>query len=216
MDSDAQSQVLATMAIMILIFQQLPAHDLLQSQRVCRGWAELIQTTSSLQKALFFEPDDEAVQRDNPLLQKAFVNFFPSTVYHNYRSSPINCIRLPFAIQARTEKLEHYLRPEASWRQMLTRQPPVYSVGRFSKNAASFTSNKGDFIRGERMDEGLRMVQLFDLVNELSARDLARSAVRLTFAHSFLMNVVSRATEPSEEAEINEVWMQVDLAIWYH
>jgi hypothetical protein len=32
-------------------------------------------------------------------------------------------------------KREMYLRPEASWRRMLTQQPPVFTVGLFSMGA---------------------------------------------------------------------------------
>ncbi|PYI02956.1 hypothetical protein BO78DRAFT_452877 [Aspergillus sclerotiicarbonarius CBS 121057] len=137
---------LLTPDLLLLILPHLDPRTLLTSQRVCRLWAMTIQTTRSLQEALFFLPVDTTQLQPqpslttpnttttkttrsethltlNPLLQTTFPSFFPSSTSTSTSTpNPLNAI-LP------TLQNPPSLRPEASWRRMLPCQPPSRSIG---------------------------------------------------------------------------------------
>ncbi|KAK5686550.1 hypothetical protein LTS10_002670 [Elasticomyces elasticus] len=52
----AQEQGLGVAEILEAILLQLPPHDLLFAQKVCKDWKQAIEASPSIQKALFFMP----------------------------------------------------------------------------------------------------------------------------------------------------------------
>ncbi|KAJ5999918.1 hypothetical protein N7481_000327 [Penicillium waksmanii] len=148
---------------------------LLTSQRVCHMWADLIRGSKTLQQDLYFLPsshegNDEPRYR-NPLLAEKFpflkqlvnLNNDQNAGFWNWRPwghewediklRNLDLLRSP-------SKQEQYIRPEASWRRMLTHQPPLYTVGRFSGRAGragSFWSQS----KAAEQSNGLQMEALF-------------------------------------------------------
>lgn len=120
----AQTECLSTSEILELIFLQLdPQTLLIAAQQTCRAWRGVIHESPSLQRALFLIPSDYPEKIRNPLLVKRFPSFFGKTRSRSLLSS-LDMITKP-------DKLEAYIRPEASWRRMLVQQPPVSVVGLF-------------------------------------------------------------------------------------
>lgn len=162
--STAQSGALAVPEILTLVLQELDMYTLLISaQRVCHLWGSLIRETPSLQQNLFLEPtgekDNKLQRMFNPLLSMKFPTFLPKN------DRPTNqlreCVDLTI-IELITcpEKRPAYLRPEASWRRMLTQQPPAFTV----VSTSSFLGVGLDKTEGPRQDRGLRMGTLFEWV----------------------------------------------------
>jgi hypothetical protein len=123
----AQIRTLSTPEILEAILLQLDNQTLLTAQRTCRTWRALIYGSPSLPKALFFLPEahcgreDEENKTQNPLLVNRFPSFFGKTKSVSLLPS-LDMLKRP-------EKLEAYLRPEASWRSMLVQQPPILVIG---------------------------------------------------------------------------------------
>jgi hypothetical protein len=123
----AQRLSLSTPEILELILLQLDNQTLLTAaQQTCRGWRELIYRSPYLQKALFFLPEsgrgDEEEKTQNPLLIRRFPSLFGKSNELGSLLPSLDMIKTP-------QKLEAYLRPEASWRRMLVQQPPVLVIG---------------------------------------------------------------------------------------
>ncbi|PYI09467.1 hypothetical protein BO78DRAFT_384341 [Aspergillus sclerotiicarbonarius CBS 121057] len=128
---------LTTPELLTLIFTHLDTRTLLLSQRVNRTWLTLIQTSPILQEALFFRPsttnpnptanndtDTNIEIKYNPLLLTHFASFFPcitdpSQINTSDPPSPLSNLTL----LTHDDKRLAYLRPQASWRKMLTLQP---------------------------------------------------------------------------------------------
>ncbi|CAG8896667.1 unnamed protein product [Penicillium egyptiacum] len=130
--------------------------------------AQQIRKSRSLQKALFFIPASENSRKVtrvyNPMLAPAFHSAFPSEDLRDagHASDKIEGVRLSdFDLTKSPAKREMYLRPEASWRRMLTQQPPVFTVGLFSMVRGPMGLSWYQE-RATRQDEGLRMGALFD------------------------------------------------------
>lgn len=125
--SSAQNMSLSIPEILESILLQLDNQTLLTAaQQTCRAWRELIYGSLSLQKALFFLPEEHCGRKDeertqNPLLVQRFPSFFGHTKSVSLLPS-LDMIKTP-------KKLEAYLRPEASWRRMLVQQPPRLAIG---------------------------------------------------------------------------------------
>lgn len=129
---NAQSKCLSTPDILESIFAHLDPQTLLTTaQQTCRTWRGVIHESPSLQKALFFTPDEHPEKVQNPLLVQRFPSFFGKTKWSSSLLSSLNMIKKP-------GKLEAYLRPEASWRRMLVQQPPISVVGMISTVHAMF------------------------------------------------------------------------------
>ncbi|KAJ5560305.1 hypothetical protein N7513_002704 [Penicillium frequentans] len=158
---------------MLSILHQMDMATLLTSQRVCHMWAGLIRESKTLQQDLYFSPsshegNDEPRYR-NPLLAKKFpflkqlVNLnndqnagFRRPWGHKWEDISLRNLDL---LRSPT-KQDQYMRPEASWRRMLTHQPPLYTVGSFSGQAGRFGSNWSQSKAAEQSN-GLQMEALF-------------------------------------------------------
>ncbi|RAK96491.1 F-box protein [Aspergillus ibericus CBS 121593] len=147
---------LSTPELLVLILTHLDPQTLLLCQRVNRTWATLIQTTPTLQEALFFRPSPnpdtnhphhhhhhhhhhDALETTtpipetktyNPLLLSHFPSLFPAIT----SPSPLNTGNFPaplsnLALIHHKSQRSAYLRQDASWRRMLTHQPPSRALG---------------------------------------------------------------------------------------
>lgn len=163
----ACSGALAVPEILNLILDELDMQTLLVSaQRVCHLWKTIIQETPSLQDKLFLVPRKSKINNGtrtfNPLLAAKFPTFIPE----NERpiSQPIQCVDLTsidFIIHPK--KQSAYLRPEASWRRMLTQQPPALTLASIARVV---NSHGVDLMRSKispSHQEELRMGVIFDL-----------------------------------------------------
>jgi hypothetical protein len=134
-----QTIAFGTTEILELILSQLDLRTLLTTaQLTCRKWTNVIRNSPPLQQALFFTPirgsqDIERVQ--NPLLADSFSPWFPRRkvkdipreLPYRYKHTfgSLDMIRNPAKRMA-------YLRKEASWRRMLTYQPPKLGFAFFA------------------------------------------------------------------------------------
>lgn len=129
-------RVLAIYELLELILINLPMRDLLRSQRVCRTWHSAIQTSPTIQQALFFSPKrrkhpvcpERETWEANQLLQVEFPPWFQLAYIKSRWDWPMarSFNDLPWA---RDEKrCEAFMRPDASWRRMLLTQPPIRDV----------------------------------------------------------------------------------------
>lgn len=119
---NAEATALSTFELLELILLQLDTQTLLMAQRTCQTWYRIIQESVPIQKALFFAPTDSSstnTKVQNPLLAKMFPSFF----------KPNPTLLASVDMLQRPEKLEAYIRPEASWRRMLVQQPPIFRIG---------------------------------------------------------------------------------------
>ena len=164
----ARHDALAIPEILNLILEELDMKTLLISaQRVCHLWRNIIQETSSLQEKLFLEPRNTKINNEmrifNPLLATKFPTFIPEN--ERFISQPIQCVDLSSVdFIVHPEKQSAYLRPDASWRHMLTQQPPAFKLASITRVV---NSHGVDLMRSRAppfYTEGLRMGSLFDLI----------------------------------------------------
>ncbi|PYH71273.1 F-box protein [Aspergillus vadensis CBS 113365] len=159
-----------------MILLQLDMRTLLISaQRVCRAWHTLIKDSSSLQTLLFFKPATEpftaelrarAITEDNPLLSYLWHEFWQKRV-----STSSVSLELP-QLDPQREKV--FLREEASWRQMLLRQPPV-SLMSVVGYGNTYRAPQGSTLWFKAEDKFMRLGYLYSEMSRLSlipGRDL--------------------------------------------
>ncbi|KAE8135354.1 hypothetical protein BDV38DRAFT_284989 [Aspergillus pseudotamarii] len=160
---NAQDITLSTFELLELILLQLDTQTLLTAQRICQAWSRIIQESVPIQKALFFIPTDSSsasTKVQNPLLAKMFPSFF--------QSNPT--LLASVDMLQRPEKLEAYIRPEASWRRMLVQQPPIFRIGILISCFAM--SESYTFHEISTRENGLRMEEYFEVF--LFHRDMVR------------------------------------------
>ncbi|KAJ5655185.1 hypothetical protein N7507_007135 [Penicillium longicatenatum] len=175
----ARTQALALPEIVISILQQMDMRTLVIAQRVSRMWVDLIRGSTSLQQCLFFLPVSEncspAPPMPNQLLGEAFPSFFPSK---DIKASPNGLPTDEISKKLEYVSLQHlefvrnpvkrdkYLRPEASWRRMLTHQPPIHTIGNFSTMPVQ-EGFEWKLLQLARQEDGLRMEILLNWLIEL-------------------------------------------------
>ncbi|KAE8377058.1 hypothetical protein BDV26DRAFT_264370 [Aspergillus bertholletiae] len=149
----AQVIAFSTVELLESILLHLDIQTLLTAQRTCRAWHATIQGSTAIQKALFFTPIDASsasTKVQNPLLMKMFPSFFewdPSLL------ASVDMLQRP-------EKLEAYIRPEASWRRMLVQQPPILRIGVLLSSYAFAESHT--FYELSTRHDGLMMEEFFE------------------------------------------------------
>jgi len=184
--------VLQTTELLENILAQLDIRTLLTSaQLVNQRWHEVIAQSPRLQEALYFKPAAAPAASDasrslrtrNPLLAEVFPFWFPeiqdddddededqdySSVFWDeprkkqgstkYWKHDFESLRL-----VRDEKhRKACMHPDASWRRMLVRQPPVFELGRWYHTHA-MSGDDHDFCVFH-FPNGLRMGYLYDEV----------------------------------------------------
>ncbi|KAF2721442.1 hypothetical protein K431DRAFT_268505 [Polychaeton citri CBS 116435] len=90
-------QVLDAPLILYQIFTKLPQRDVLLTQRVCRSWYELINSSKVLLAALFLHPGPATTSTLpaaglNPLLQLRFPSFFDNTLHYTTSRLTEHCM----------------------------------------------------------------------------------------------------------------------------
>ncbi|KAJ6115959.1 hypothetical protein N7523_006376 [Penicillium sp. IBT 18751x] len=167
MHHSSESKALRMPEIVTCILNQTEIRTLMTAQRVCRMWKDLIDETPSLQQALFFLPSDTprtcAERISNPLLAESFHSFFPRK---KPQTDPVEVLYIDLGTLdlIKENKKEAYFRPEASWRRMLTHQPPMRNIGHFENSTNPFTwgwRQSRTFV-----ENGLQMGTFFDTVIE--------------------------------------------------
>lgn len=113
--------------ILELILLQTNTRNLLTAQRVCRLWRDVIQANRRLQEALFFRPSQPLAPGrksvKNALVAERVWPYFLRTYLYPQNAHT--------KAMAHSDRRDHrrgdaaFLRPEASWRQMLLAQPPT-------------------------------------------------------------------------------------------
>jgi hypothetical protein len=116
-----------------MILLQTDMRTLLTScQRVCRDWHDLITTSPSIQKSLFFTPIKESEwgageKLPNLLLAAMFPTIFPAKGDPRKRDFHFSdCAMAKDAVS-----LDRFIQKNASWRRMLVQQPPIFELGLF-------------------------------------------------------------------------------------
>lgn len=166
----AQSRALAVPEVLTLVLHELDMHTLLVSaQRVSRMWRAVIKETPSLQAKLFLTPISPKDNNLAPVFNPLLATNFPTLIPKNDRTinQPARFVDLTVLDIALHETIQsRYLRPEASWRHMLTQQPPAFTLASITRsvNAEGVSLKRS---RGPRQDEGLRMGTLFQWVLSL-------------------------------------------------
>jgi hypothetical protein len=115
-------EVFSIPELLHFILLQLPLKDLLVVQGVCCQWHEVIETSETFQEKLFFQPtrDQSRPPEFNPLLKMIFPSFNEATTMTAGITRSMFHEVDWFKDPSRRYK---FLRPEASWRGMLSIQP---------------------------------------------------------------------------------------------
>jgi hypothetical protein len=143
---------LDTPEILEMILAQLDMRTLLTSaQRVSRSWSDLISSSPSIQKALFFTPimnSEWGIKNKtfNPLLTEIFPSIFPTKDGRQGTQFPL--CDPPMTEDAKM--MDRIVRKDASWRKMLVRQPPIFEIGIFE----IYSSRAGDGARSSSIPVG--------------------------------------------------------------
>ncbi|KAJ6443027.1 Histone-lysine N-methyltransferase EZH2 [Purpureocillium lavendulum] len=191
--ASAPQAVLSTAELLEAILLDVDMRTLLVSApRVCRRWHAVVASSPALQRALFLHPEDGdgsqdgdrsciPEKRQNPLLKDLFpawfectpsfrpdvaepLHRFPATVtmgYKRFQELPLYDASLNVRASGGDNP---FLRPRASWRRMLTSQPPCRVVVASASRApgASLSKTLGQ-PRLLRYPDGLRMGALYDM-----------------------------------------------------
>lgn len=199
---NAMQSVLATEELLVAILAQVDMRTLLLStQRVSRHWHSIISASLPVQRALYFQPEtiSKAVEpgfiphkTQNPLLKDVFPAWFENIDasmprlpdgdepwYHYPATAMMSYTRfeeLPLYQASLKPDDNPFLRPGASWRRMLTSQPPCLSVSTNTKGASGasgLSMLKGADV-GEMAwhEKGLRMGALYDATLRHAAHHL--------------------------------------------
>lgn len=124
------SAAMKTPELLEIILLHLDMRSLLTSAMgVCRQWRDLIRTSPSLRRALYFDIDNKADEQNpsyNPLLVELFRPLFDLAVMPPRRQGTDDLVIEALPIGRRTRA---FYRRNASWRRMHVRQPPVEYLG---------------------------------------------------------------------------------------
>ncbi|KAJ7607089.1 hypothetical protein DFH06DRAFT_1149563 [Mycena polygramma] len=174
--SPATDTVLSTPELLEHILASLSIRYLLTiAPLVSKTW-QAVALTPRLQRILFFQPDPASTSADpvqNSLLMELFPPFFLQDLERQSRWSWPNAaaiITLPWAAAPAA-----FRRPDASWRRMLVRQPPVRHLFVTETCHGQIGDSKR---RAEVANLELRMGTLYDLVVPLIDRVASSFCIR--------------------------------------
>ncbi|KAL4931805.1 uncharacterized protein BDV17DRAFT_255362 [Aspergillus undulatus] len=177
MTESAINRALDTPEVLELVLVQTDMRTLLTSaQRVCRAWFNLIRTSPSIQKALFFTPMNESEVGSEKTLNPLLIEAFPAVFPDKNRSKRYQFSFFDMAITRDAATMNQFLRKDASWRRMLVQQPPVADVGLFhithamGGDGARSSSIQADPKMQDSRLSGLCMERLFEVL--LFSRDV--------------------------------------------
>ncbi|RYP56610.1 hypothetical protein DL771_011731 [Monosporascus sp. 5C6A] len=180
---------------------------LISAQRVSRTWHEVAQAPC-VQWALFLAPDcrRSMFYRYNPLLMEIFPLFFEHLYLEPHQPLPLTATTTDTAtlgsrdfpsIEHILAKREAFARPDASWRRMLPRQPPLHGV---SAILTGQNDNMAALMGGSFWDE-----------EKLAAMQRDRSHPYPTF-NDFAHKLLRRVTTTSDvniTAAFRVIWHRV-------
>ncbi|KAJ5836514.1 hypothetical protein N7447_002540 [Penicillium robsamsonii] len=203
-ENGAQTRALAIPEIVTSILHQMDMRTLITAQRVSHTWKDLICTTQSLQETLFLRPishgRDLGAPVENPLLAEAFPSIFST------EGGDICLIDLTW--EKHPAVREMFIRPEASWRRMLTHQPPLYRVGIFESSRSPFGwcwTKKKAIIPGDV----LRMAPLFEFLIDRGWYDWAYGeSIKASFTASLCAGLKMNRLRNWDEAE--RTWKEMN------
>lgn len=175
--SSAQETALVTMEILENILLSLDIQSILTSaQRVCHKWRDLVSTSPSIQKHIFFQPDwDQKHKQQNPLLASIFPGWFspdhtiPRAEIEDRGTLDIGSEGIKSSIDLNQPDVKaSFKHKDASWRRMLVQQPPVLDLVLFRVGS----SRGGSWLDGSH---------LYDLdVEDTSVKDLYSQALAIS------------------------------------
>ncbi|KAI0187017.1 hypothetical protein F4808DRAFT_447112 [Astrocystis sublimbata] len=128
-----------------LILLQCDNRTLLTSaRRVSHRWHDVIDSSPTIQEALFFRPTI-GINTSSPVLNPILVEDF-SLFFDDHVHTRASFQRLPIAGEDGNGRREAFMREDASWRRMLVRQPPVKQMGIWCwVSSWGFTAEAGSF-----------------------------------------------------------------------
>ncbi|KAK4459724.1 hypothetical protein QBC42DRAFT_311016 [Cladorrhinum samala] len=160
--SPAALKVIHTYELLTNILLHLDIRtSLTAAQRVSKTWHKIITTTPSIQRALFFLPDETSYpqyshappqsRHQNPLLTELFPAWFDSSsppprttveqIPNTFSLEQFPSHRWePFYSCAVAKNPRAFLHPTATWRRMLIAQPPVRELGFLSREITNYTA----------------------------------------------------------------------------
>lgn len=207
----ASTRALALPEIITSIMHQMDMRTLITAQRVCQTWNNLIKSSRSLQQALFFLADDTTDPTKpriyNNLLAEIFPSFFPRIT----SDSPDQTTLTSITFVSNRETLKKHLHPEASWRHMLTTNPPIHTVGHFSY-ATGMMGLTWTQRKATPQNDGLRMGTLFEMLVRLDRYEWNNSSIRIGFGGETPVNALAELfrTDTSLNADrINKDWRRM-------
>lgn len=169
-------KILQTPELLELILVQLPIKDLLLARRISTTFNNLIQTSPTLQQALFFRPRPASSPPPTPPASSAPLRSHPTgdLVTETWQRNSLLTSAFPpwfdrpglfispeaFEMLPLASEQPAYLRPEASWRRMLVTQPPVTELGLLCEVSAMGGSSLKD--GSAHFAHGLTMGALYD------------------------------------------------------
>jgi len=158
---NAQDTALLTVEILEKILLSLDLKSILTSaQSVCHSWHDLISTSPSLQKHLYFQPDwNRKNKHRNPLLAPLFPGWFPLTdpqpgqaleehgmLYSDFLGQRHDFESLALA---QPDRNLFFMDKDASWRRMLIQQPPILDLAIFRARC----NRGGTFLTGPHIQQ---------------------------------------------------------------
>ncbi|RYP79443.1 hypothetical protein DL769_002952 [Monosporascus sp. CRB-8-3] len=183
---------------------------LVSAQRVSSAWHAVTQVPR-VQRALFLAPDCSRSMsyRYNPLLMEVFPFFFEHLNLEPHEPLPLTTTTTDTAalgsrdfpsIEHILAKREAFARPDASWRRMLPRQPPLHGV------SVILTGQNDDMV-------GLMGKSFWD-EEKLAAVQRDRSHPYPTFS-DFVDDMLLPATTMNDAGERVEMAAAFRV-VWYH
>ncbi|KAJ6482720.1 hypothetical protein C8R45DRAFT_799460, partial [Mycena sanguinolenta] len=157
----AQATVLSIPELLEHTLAHLPMRDLLVTVPLVSKWWQAVTLTPTIQRLLFFQPDDsssgDSVRTENPLLVEFFPPFFVPEARDRWSRPNYKAIEsMPWS-----KAPDAFRRPEASWRRMLVTQPPAKNL---PITLRCHANRRDSLRRGVLDDPCLRMGVLYDLV----------------------------------------------------
>jgi hypothetical protein len=152
-------QVFTTTETLEAILFHLSVKDLLvNSTRVTRMWKSVIDSSPTLQEALFLKPSLQQPRVFNPLLTEAFPPWFREKQERNNMRGPELTGSLPWGSNEKAR--DAFMRKDASWRCMLPCQPPKRQLKIVGKK--NVREGIRELSGACTFDSGIRMGALYD------------------------------------------------------
>ncbi|KAF2111326.1 hypothetical protein BDV96DRAFT_465071, partial [Lophiotrema nucula] len=164
--SQAQTRVLSTPELLEAILAHLPPSSLLQAQRISCTFQSVIQTSPTLQQALYLRPARPKPSGDwtiNPLLRDCFL---PWLVIAEDRWEMPSYEALEMLDWVKNEKRrEAMLHADASWRKMFLIQPPpkTLTILRFCHSRGGDYISNGEVSFADEEQAAVTMGALYDI-----------------------------------------------------